>query len=352
MQEQGGKGALGRAMRSSRINYIVVGSVVLVMLAVFVVVLAVLTGRAGTTDRYSIVFDNVAGLKFGSQVLYEGFPVGQIEHIEPITEDGKLRFRVEASVISGWQVPADSIARISAPGLLSALVIDIRGGRSGTYLERGARIASEPGGDMLALMTSVAEEVTDLSRNRIKPLVERITAMVDGVGTVVEPAVVDVTDNLRRIVSDLAESSPAVSRDLKGFLSTLNRSSARLNELLSAENMARIEGVIGNMQTSSEGFGHLIEDMRASLDDLGKLIASLNRIADENAGAVGASMGDMRHVLESLAGRIDAIANNLEGASRNVYEFSRQIRSNPSVLLQGTKLEGASESAPGGGGGP
>jgi phospholipid/cholesterol/gamma-HCH transport system substrate-binding protein len=44
----------------------------------------------------------------------------------------------------------------------------------------------------------------------------------------------------------------------------------------------------------------------------------------------------MRHAVESIARHIDAINQNLEGASRNMYEFSRQLRQNPGLLLGGT----------------
>ncbi len=36
-----------------------------------------------------------------------------------------------------------------------------------------------------------------------------------------------------------------------------------------------------------------------------------------------------------MSRHIDAIANNLEGATRNLNEFGGQIREDPSVLLRG-----------------
>ena len=48
------------------------------------------------------------------------------------------------------------------------------------------------------------------------------------------------------------------------------------------------------------------------------------------------SVVDMRHAVESVTRHIDAINQNLEGAARNMYEFSRQIRQNPGLLMGGT----------------
>jgi phospholipid/cholesterol/gamma-HCH transport system substrate-binding protein len=44
----------------------------------------------------------------------------------------------------------------------------------------------------------------------------------------------------------------------------------------------------------------------------------------------------MRFVMETLSRHIDTIAQNMEGTSRNMYEFSRHIRQNPGLLLGGT----------------
>ena len=45
---------------------------------------------------------------------------------------------------------------------------------------------------------------------------------------------------------------------------------------------------------------------------------------------------DLRYLTDSVSRHIDAINRNLEGAARNLYEFSRQIRQNPGLLLGGT----------------
>ena len=43
--------------------------------------------------------------------------------------------------------------------------------------------------------------------------------------------------------------------------------------------------------------------------------------------------------IEALARRSEAVASNLEDATRNANEFSRQLRANPGVLLRGREAE-------------
>ena len=119
-------------MKSNKINYVIVGAFMLTMMVGLITAVALLTGRTGAADAYYTVYDNVTGIKFGTQVLYEGYPVGQVEEVVPIEEDGRMRFRVDMSVKQGWSIPDDSIAQVAAPGLLSAITVNIEAGKSPT----------------------------------------------------------------------------------------------------------------------------------------------------------------------------------------------------------------------------
>ena len=69
------------------------------------------------------------------------------------------------------------------------------------------------------------------------------------------------------------------------------------------------------------------------------MLDSLNTIAEENRPDIRETVVDLRHTFRSLSRRVDAITYNLEGASRNLSEFSRTIRNNPAVLLRGTSKD-------------
>ncbi len=60
-------------MKEANRNYTAVGAFVLSMLAALVMWFAILSGAAGSTDRYYIFWDNVMGLKPGTQILFEGY---------------------------------------------------------------------------------------------------------------------------------------------------------------------------------------------------------------------------------------------------------------------------------------
>ena len=117
-------------MKRDNVNYLLVGAFVAAMSVAFFVLMTAVTGRSGPTDEYHAYYDNVSGLTFGTGVFYEGYRVGQLESIEPEHTDQGMRYKVSFSVLSGWTIPADSVAEIAASGLISAVTIQIQEGVS------------------------------------------------------------------------------------------------------------------------------------------------------------------------------------------------------------------------------
>ena len=59
------------------------------MAVALVVAIVTLSGGSGATDAYHAMYRNVTGVKFGTQVLYEGYPIGQVEAVTPVPEGGR-----------------------------------------------------------------------------------------------------------------------------------------------------------------------------------------------------------------------------------------------------------------------
>src|SRR5262245_39987522 len=150
-------------MQDSRINYVVVGAFVTAMLVALVVVITLLAGRSGPVDRYFTIYDNVGGVKFGTLVFYEGYQIGQVENIEPIDKgNNQLQFKVELAVNEGWKIPEDSVARALVSGLLTAVAIDIRGGKSQKLLKPGSQIQGSAPTNMFAALQDISSQFGDL----------------------------------------------------------------------------------------------------------------------------------------------------------------------------------------------
>jgi len=296
-------------MRDGNRSYVAVGAFVLAMLVALVAWIAVLSGRTSATDSYYILWNNVMGLKAGTQILFEGYQIGLIDGIGPSTGalSGGKNYRVDISVERGWPIPDSAVAVATAPTFLAALVVDIRAGDSTTLLAPGSELSGREQGDLLSAASDAMESVTD-ALDFLKPVLEEITSSVNSV---------------------LSDENAA---QITNMLSVLN---TRVEEILSAENAENIENILSNLNRVSEDVSELTNGLRETKQEVDTLLLGVNDLMDDNSGDIGHALSDLHASLETVSRHIDAIANNLEGTARNANEFSGQIRENPGVLLRG-----------------
>lgn len=301
-------------MKRENVNYTVVGMVALLALGMLVLALFLITGRRGAVVDYLVRYRNVTGLAYGAPVYYEGFRIGQVEHIAPERAEGKTRYRVRLVVRRDWPIPRDSVARLTSTGLLGDIAVSIREGSAPEVLPPGATLAGEEGGDVFAAFNELAGEITTLTRSRIRPLIETLSTRVDSIAQTVDT------------------QAPLLLVDAQALLKRLNQAADSVNGVLSAGNRAHIDQTLANMR-------HLSEDLRRTQDKLDALLGEGQQIAAENRPAIRDAIQDLSQITTALARRIDAIAHNLESSSRNLDEFSREIRKNPNRILLSPKKD-------------
>lgn len=303
-------------MINSKLNLTLVGGFVLLAVGSLVLVLAVLAGRTGNTDTYYTVYGNVSGLKFGTQVLFEGYPVGQVEEVEPTVQDGRMLFRVRMSVAEGWKIPQDSVARSEASGVLAPQSIVIIAGRSPTALKPGDTITPGGMGGLLSTVQGLAGNVDEITDRALLPLVENINRQVTLLGRILD-------EDLRPLARTTHQAMTAVSRDLPPILHNAREVSERADRFLSPQRLAAMERMIDNADRSM-----------ASLRQTSERIDQLSRDAGPEALV---ALREFRLSMESLSRSADGISQNLDSSARNLQDFSRQIRRNPGVLLRGSE---------------
>jgi phospholipid/cholesterol/gamma-HCH transport system substrate-binding protein len=295
-------------MKRETVNYTVVGLVVLGALALLIATLFVITGRGGATVDYTVRYRNVTGLSEGAPVFYQGFRIGQVSEIAPRREQGATHYAVTLAVREDWPIPADSVARLASSGLLADVSIAIREGQAAQMLAVGAEIQGEEGADIFGALNELAGEVTDLTRTRIRPLIDTLSTRVDSIATTVDT------------------QTPLLLGEAQNLLKRLNDASASLNDVLGPGNRDNIAATLANVRT-------VTQDLQGTQDKLDALLQQVNEIAEENRPAIRDSVGDLSQIMSALARRIDAISHNLESSSRNFDEFTREIRKHPNRLL-------------------
>ena len=320
-------------------NYVAVGIFVIAMLAALVGVVSMMMGRTGASDDYHLVLDNVADVKFGTQVRYEGYPIGQVEKIEPFAEGNRMRFRIDVTVRKGWRVQTDSTARIGSSSFLAAKTIDIDRGESATVIEPGGRIASAPPVDMFSVMAKVAGELSDLSRESVKPLLDDLGSLAKRFGGNLETETTKLLRSLNVISGEVERRAGTISATLETVARQLSDSGKNLNAMLSKENAAAVKQVLSDVQTTTRTFASTSRQLDTTLGQVNGLIKKVDQLVARNSGNVDRSLTDVRYTLRAIAQSIDGIMHNIDGSSRNLSEFSRLIRQNPGLLLGGSPRE-------------
>jgi len=302
-------------MRDSRKNYLLVGIFLLAMLGALVAWLAVLAGRTGVTNPYYIEFENVMGLTEGALILYEGYPVGQIEEIVLARRPDSSAYRLDVSIKEGWEIPVDSTAVITQAGFLSAVVVDIQAGMSTRMLTSGDRIQSLGATNILTAMSSAANKLGELTDTSLKPLLDNLTA-----GT--EP------------LKTLFKDTPVMIENLKRFTMEIIDLTDRLNTLLD-QSGGRVDTILADFETASGNIAILTTDLRQTGKRLDTLLISTNTLVSKNREDIDHSIEDLRLTLEVVASHVREITYNLEATTRNMNEFTAEIRRDPGLILRG-----------------
>jgi phospholipid/cholesterol/gamma-HCH transport system substrate-binding protein len=305
-------------MKKDNVNYLLVGSFVLVTFAALLVLLYRITGRQADTETYYVTYANISGVQVGTAVTDGGYQIGQVEAVLPVRTGGRTRYKLALAVRAGWSIPADSVARIVSPGLLSSNIIDVREGKSRTNLAPGADIGGQEEVSIMTVLNSMAYELKDLSDHSIKPLLHNLDRQVGTIG------------------SDLGKRIPQITANANALLVRLNRGADNLNALIGERNRTHVNHLLANAETVSANLARLSTQFDSVRKQLDHLLANSNHMVVANQADIRSSIVALRTSLDTVSRNINGIVHNLNSTSRNMSEFSRQIRNNPGLLLGST----------------
>ena len=316
-------------MKNLKLNYLLVGSFMIGITVMLVLAVILLTGRAGPTDEYYAMYDNVAGITVGTRVFYEGFPIGQVDEVVPQQTAGKTNFRVDLGVTRGWKIPKDSFAEIAASGLLAAVTINLRSGKSGELLAPSSQIPSRESNNVMVAVGDIARDIKELTETDIKPMIARIHSIVASIGEMIGEEGGPMGGDVRKMAETIIRVTPEIVNNINAF-------SDRLEVVLSDRNVKAFDGILANTGTSAKNMAEVTAQLGETRRSLDRLIGDVRTVVSDNKLDVERAVVDMRHSAETIARYIESINQNLDITSRNMMEFSRAIRSNPALLLGGT----------------
>lgn len=162
-------------MKQTKLEFLVGCFVLLGIAAIAYLTIKLGTGAIVSGDTYALEarFDNASGLNVGGSVHVAGVPVGRVEGIRVDPKDYSAI--VTISVLSGLNLPTDSMASIKTTGLIGDKYISLSPGADETSLKAGERITmTESSVDIESLIGKMAfgsvDKEQDSSKDSSKPL--------------------------------------------------------------------------------------------------------------------------------------------------------------------------------------
>ncbi len=343
-------------MRHEKINYLAVGSFAMLMTLGLLWALYEITGSGGGAEQYHVKFNNVTGIRFGTAVYYEGYAIGQVESIEPLQTEAATRYDVALSVKQGWRIKQGSLARITASSILAGMVIDIKEGEGPGVLSPGDSIKGQTGANMMHVISEVAADMRGLTRDTVGPLLKQLGSRADSIGETLDVGAKRIVTDMEKLISKLSTHADAFDQVLSAEnrkqlehsilgLSTmtdnfghaskdLREMSKALNGLMNNENQHKIQQSLDAIVTTAQRVEALSRELSRTQGNLDEALKQVGGVIAENRGDARQIVIDLRTTLGTVNNNLDTILQQVSATSRNLNDFSRIIKRNPSLLIR------------------
>jgi phospholipid/cholesterol/gamma-HCH transport system substrate-binding protein len=308
----------------TRANYVAVGTFVLAV--IFLAFVAVLwLGRAeygAEAKRYYIFFrGSVAGLNKGSQVQYNGIPVGRVIDIrvDPNNlEQIQVTVEIDTNIVD---IKSDARAFLEANILNGIATIQIRGGTqeaSDLVPEAGHKYPVIRAGrsELEEVKASLPEMVADL-----KEAAHRLNQLLD--------------ENNRRAVSDTLQN-------LRTITGAFVEPAKGAGEVVDNANKAVIElkTFFDHVDRSYAGKGGLKDQLSQTLDDADRLAKNLIDTSHQLQQVIGENRPGIRNFTQNTMTQVSDLVSDMQRFVDGLSRFASEVERNPSRLLFGERHDG------------
>ncbi len=311
-------------MNSENKRSVIVGLFVFIGLAILVAGILVLGGqqnRFAKTVRITADFENIGGLKKGSNVWFSGVKIGTIREVN-FTKNRHVEIVMSIEEKSRVYIRKDAVAALSSEGFIGNKIIEIQGGSSSIPpIEEGDRLQSKEAvntDQMIATLQINNENLVAITDN-IKTLSEKVKRGEGTIGAFFTDSTLAV--DIKMMMANLnqaAVNSKKVTEEFKQFSAKLNNNESLVGQLLTDT------VVFSNLQSAVEQLQGITETATALTSNLSKASEQLN----EKDNSIGVLLND-----EEVADQLKRTLDNLEGSTQKLDRNMEALQHN--FLLRG-----------------
>jgi phospholipid/cholesterol/gamma-HCH transport system substrate-binding protein len=311
----------------TRSNHVLVGSVVLILLAVLALFVVWIT-RFGATDEkeYDIFFkQSVDGLAKGSAVTFSGVPSGQVKEIALFKDDPEF-VRVRITVRDETPVLEGTTATMQG-SFTGTSTIQLDGATKGarplacpadnpkSSCPFGVPVIPPRAGGLGALLSSAPKLL-----ERISTLTERLTEMLSDKNQKSITGILSNTDRLTRALADRGPEIAATLAETRQTIAKAGVAAEQIGQLAQTTN-----GVLtDDVRPAMANLNAAIKSARASADSLNAAITEarpgIQAFSKDTMPEVGQLVHDLRQMTQALSTVAEKIdqqgAGSILGAPR------------------------------------
>jgi phospholipid/cholesterol/gamma-HCH transport system substrate-binding protein len=295
----------------TRSNHVLVGSVVLILLAVLALFVVWIT-RFGATDEkeYDIFFkQSVDGLAKGSAVNFSGVPIGQVKDIKLDAKSPEF-VRVRVSVDDKTPILLGTTAAIQG-SFTGPSTVQLDGAQAGRPLIDCSNsacplgvplIPAKPGG--LGALLSNAPQLLE----RLTTLTERLTALLSDRNQASIAGILDNTNKLSKALSDRGPEIAATLAETRIAIQKAGVASQQIGDLAATTNgllSNDVKPAVGNLNKAVASAQKSMETLDAAIGDARPGLQSFSKQTIPELGQLIHDLRQMSQSLSSVADKID-----------------------------------------------
>jgi len=291
-----------------------VGAVALITIVLFIWLFSFLKGENvfSNTDRYTVIYYDVAGLEESSPVEINGFKAGIVRHVN-LMNDGSGRISVVISIIKDFRLPTGSVAEITTATLIAGMKIQMIMSESNSWYSSGDTI---PG--------RVAISILDKVESNFEPVMVKVDSLISGLESAVSTLNILLTPEFMEDIRETGENMAMTTGSISKVAGQTEKSIPELVESMNSfammleNNTGKLDSTIGNISMISDSLAAAdiagtINNLKLTLEETSKLLAGLN----DGKGSAGKIMTD------------DSLYINLSNSLKSLNELLIDLQKNP-----------------------
>ncbi|ROU07661.1 MlaD family protein [Lysobacter enzymogenes] len=296
----------------TKANYVLIGAFTIVV-TLFLLLFALWAAKYSSEKswrEYAVIFNEpVTGLSEGSTVQYNGIGVGTVQQLS-LAPDDPRRVIAKLRLQADAPVKTDTRAKLSLTGITGTPIIQLTGGSPNS-----PRLAESGNGDVPIIQTEAS------ALQNIADTANRLVARLDQVLS--DDNVQHVSKTLANIES-LTGSIADQRGDLRELIANAKKSSEQLSQTLATTNRA-VESVDRELAQKLPG---VINKLDSTLTKLDSAASGANGILNDNRAAISSFANDGLAQLGPTLAELRALV-------RDLRRISDRLDSNPTRYLLG-----------------